>query len=196
MGGWVSLVLGNLAQRAYSPPGGGSGWVGGWVGQLGWVSLGGWVAWPVLRQPQNDPPPPQSLSKGLVPSLKDRPVPFCRCRWYRASGSSCRCAASVRLPFAPAGPAPVGAALPLRRAVEHCAGRGPQGRDAGPQLRDPAAAVDSRCVGHGGIGAGDCQRPHPLGPSEDVEGRHRPPLRLQQTDRVMSGRGGACEGCT
>ena len=33
----------------------------------GWVSLGGWVAWPVLRQPQNDPPPPlQLLSKGLV----------------------------------------------------------------------------------------------------------------------------------
>ena len=38
VGGWVSLVLGNLAQRAYSPPGGGvgSGWVGGWVGR-GWV---------------------------------------------------------------------------------------------------------------------------------------------------------------
>ena len=34
VGGWVSLVLGNLAQGAYSPPGGGvgSGWVGGWVG--------------------------------------------------------------------------------------------------------------------------------------------------------------------
>ena len=43
VGGWVSLVLGNLAQRAYSPPGGGgSRWVGGWVGgQLGrgWVGL-------------------------------------------------------------------------------------------------------------------------------------------------------------
>ena len=37
VGGWVSLVLGNLAQRAYSPPGGGGGvWVGGWVGR-GWV---------------------------------------------------------------------------------------------------------------------------------------------------------------
>ena len=38
VGGWVSLVLGNLAQRAYSPPGGGmgSGWVGGWVG--GWAT--------------------------------------------------------------------------------------------------------------------------------------------------------------
>ena len=36
VGGWVSLVLGNLAQRAYSPPGGGGGvWLGGWVG--GWV---------------------------------------------------------------------------------------------------------------------------------------------------------------
>ena len=34
VGGWVTLVLGNLAQSAYSPPGGGlgSGWVGGWVG--------------------------------------------------------------------------------------------------------------------------------------------------------------------
>ena len=31
VGGWVSLVLGNLAQCAYSPPGGGV-WVGGWVG--------------------------------------------------------------------------------------------------------------------------------------------------------------------
>ena len=44
MGGWVSLVLGNLAQRAYSPQGGGGVWVGGWVG--GWVGrqLGrGWV---------------------------------------------------------------------------------------------------------------------------------------------------------
>ena len=40
VGGWVSLVLGNLAQRAYSPPpgGGGSGWVGGWVGN--WVGAG------------------------------------------------------------------------------------------------------------------------------------------------------------
>ena len=40
VGGWVSLVLGNLAQGAYSPPGGGGwglgGWVGGWVGR-GWV---------------------------------------------------------------------------------------------------------------------------------------------------------------
>ena len=37
VGAWVTLVLGNLAQSAYSPPGGGigSGWVGGWVG--GWV---------------------------------------------------------------------------------------------------------------------------------------------------------------
>ena len=39
VGGWVSLVLGNLAQRAYSPPRGGGG-LGGWVGgQLG----RGWV---------------------------------------------------------------------------------------------------------------------------------------------------------
>ena len=36
---------------------GGSGWVGGWV------SLGGWVAWPVLRQPQNDPPLPPPVAK-------------------------------------------------------------------------------------------------------------------------------------
>ena len=37
LGGWVSLVLGNLAQRAYFPPwGGGSGWVGGQLGR-GWV---------------------------------------------------------------------------------------------------------------------------------------------------------------
>ena len=38
VGGWVSLVLGNLAQSAYPPPPGGglgSGWVGGWMG--GWV---------------------------------------------------------------------------------------------------------------------------------------------------------------
>ena len=36
VGGWVTLVLGNLAQSAYSPPGGGlgSGWVGGWVCNL------------------------------------------------------------------------------------------------------------------------------------------------------------------
>ena len=40
MGGWVSLALGNLAQRAYSPPGGGGGggWVGGQLGR-GWVGL-------------------------------------------------------------------------------------------------------------------------------------------------------------
>ena len=31
VGGWVSLVWGNLAQSAYPPPGGGV-WVGGWVG--------------------------------------------------------------------------------------------------------------------------------------------------------------------
>ena len=30
MGGWVSFVLGNLSQRAYSPPQGGGG-LGGWV---------------------------------------------------------------------------------------------------------------------------------------------------------------------
>ena len=30
LGGWVSLVLGNLAQRAYFPPWGGV-WVGGWA---------------------------------------------------------------------------------------------------------------------------------------------------------------------
>ena len=38
VGGWVSLVLGNLAQRAYSPPGGGGlgGRVGGQLGR-GWV---------------------------------------------------------------------------------------------------------------------------------------------------------------
>ena len=40
VGGWVRLVLGNLAQRAYSPPPppwgkGGSGWVGGEPGN--WV---------------------------------------------------------------------------------------------------------------------------------------------------------------
>ena len=32
-GGWVSFVLGDLAQRAYSPPPGGGG-LGGWVGDL------------------------------------------------------------------------------------------------------------------------------------------------------------------
>ena len=34
VGGWVGLVLGNLAQHAYSPPprgGGLGGWVGGWA---------------------------------------------------------------------------------------------------------------------------------------------------------------------
>ena len=40
VGGWVSLVLGNLAERAYPPPPSqgervGSGWVGGWVGSVG-----------------------------------------------------------------------------------------------------------------------------------------------------------------
>ena len=36
VGGWVSLVWGNLARSAYPPPPGGGkglgGWVGGWVG--------------------------------------------------------------------------------------------------------------------------------------------------------------------
>ena len=35
VGGWGSLVLGNFAERAYSPRGGGgSGWVDGWVGSV------------------------------------------------------------------------------------------------------------------------------------------------------------------
>ena len=42
VGGWVSLVWGNLAQRDPSPPPGGGGgagvWVGGWVGN--WVGAG------------------------------------------------------------------------------------------------------------------------------------------------------------
>ena len=40
VGGWVTLVLGNLAQSAYSPQGGGVGWVGGWVGgSATWMGL-------------------------------------------------------------------------------------------------------------------------------------------------------------
>ena len=31
MGGWVSLVWGNLAQSAYPSPWGGGVWVGGWL---------------------------------------------------------------------------------------------------------------------------------------------------------------------
>ena len=56
VGGWVTLVLGNLAQSAYSPPGGGGG--GG-----GRVGVGG------LASPEaapEGPPPPPLVSKGLV----------------------------------------------------------------------------------------------------------------------------------
>ena len=48
--------------------------MGGWV--AGWVSLGGWVGYLFLRQPQNDPPPPppppKSVSKGLVCPFQER----------------------------------------------------------------------------------------------------------------------------
>ena len=50
VGGWVSLVWGNLAQSASPPPpwGGGRVWVGGWVG--GWVGTERMVRQPLFVQ--------------------------------------------------------------------------------------------------------------------------------------------------
>ena len=49
MGGWVSLVLGNLAQSAHSPPVEGEGF-GGWVaGWLGVICVADLLCFPLLR---------------------------------------------------------------------------------------------------------------------------------------------------